>query len=86
MKTILLAEYGYFLLSNEYTQNREKEKERERKCVRLFFFTFHSFHLFMFDVRCWASISPVGCVRVSDVFFFFFDITCWASISLERMD
>ena len=52
----------------------------------LFVFTFHSFHLFMFDVRCWASISPVGCVRVSDVFFFFFDITCWASISLERMD
>ena len=33
MKTILLAEYGYFLLSNEYTQNREKERIWETFCI-----------------------------------------------------
>ena len=38
----------------------------------LFAFTFRSFRLFLFDVRCCASISPVGCVRVSDVGFSFF--------------
>ena len=47
-------------------------KPMMKVCSDLFVFTFRSFSLFLFNVRCWSSISLVGCVRVFDVGFSFF--------------